>query len=85
MIDIEQTREDADLYCWSLFELRECPMFTSQRKEREDPQIIAIVELDMQKLRLQIVWAREAIRERLRELEHLGDQPHCDRRLIPGD
>jgi hypothetical protein len=48
-------------------------MFTSQRKEREDPQIIAIVELDMQKLRLQIVWAREAIRERLRELGHPGD------------
>jgi len=48
-------------------------MFTSQRQEREDPQIIAIVELDMQKLRLQIVWAREAIRERLRELDHPRD------------
>jgi hypothetical protein len=48
-------------------------MFTSQRKKWEDRQIIAIVELDMQKLRLRIVLARKAIRERLRELEHPRD------------
>jgi hypothetical protein len=42
-------------------------MFTSQR---EDPHIIALVELDMQKLRVRFVLAREAIREQMRELEH---------------
>ena len=45
-------------------------MFASQREKRADPQIIAIVELDMQKLRVRIVLARDAIRERLRELEY---------------
>jgi hypothetical protein len=46
-------------------------MFTSQREQWAQPQIIAIVELDMQKMRVRIVLAREAIRQRLRELEHL--------------
>ena len=45
-------------------------MFVGQSKEWADPNIIAIVELDMQKMRLRIVLAREAIRERLQELEH---------------
>ena len=46
-------------------------MLTGQREKwSDDPQIIAIVELDMQKLRFRIVLAREAIQERLRELEH---------------
>jgi len=53
-------------------------MFASQREESADPHIIALVELDMQKMRLRIVLAREAIRERIRELEHsrnhLGDR-----------
>lgn len=48
-------------------------MFTSQCEEWEDPHIIALVELDMQKMRVRIVLAREAIRERLRELEHPRD------------
>jgi hypothetical protein len=45
-------------------------MFVSQREESADTHIIALVELDMQKMRLRIVLAREAIRERIRELEH---------------
>jgi len=49
-------------------------MFGSQRKKPEEPHIIAIVELDMQKMRVRIVLAREAINERLRELEHSSDQ-----------
>lgn len=46
-------------------------MFTKQREQWAEPQVIAIVELDMQKMRVRIVLAREAIRQRLRELEHL--------------
>jgi len=45
-------------------------MFARQREKRPDDRIIAIVELDIQELRVRIVLAREAIRERLRELEH---------------
>jgi uncharacterized OB-fold protein len=48
-------------------------MSTSQREKWEDPHIIALVELDMQKMRVRIVLAREAIRERMRELEHPSD------------
>jgi hypothetical protein len=46
-------------------------MFSGQREQWAEPQIIAIVELDTQKMRVRIVLAREAIRQRLRELEHL--------------
>jgi hypothetical protein len=60
---------------------RECPMFTSQRKNRPEPNIIALVELDMQKMRLRFVLAREAIRERMRELEHPRDH-HGERQGI---
>jgi len=45
-------------------------MSTSQREKCEDAHIIALVELDMQKMRVRIVLAREAIRERIRELEN---------------
>jgi hypothetical protein len=48
-------------------------MSTSQREKWEDRHIIALVELDMQKMRLRIILAREAIRERMRELEHPSD------------
>jgi len=48
-------------------------MFTSQPEKWADPHIIALVELDMQKMRVRFVLAREAIRERLRELEHPRD------------
>jgi hypothetical protein len=39
------------------------------REEWEYPRIIALVELDMQKLRVHIVLSRKVIAERLRELE----------------
>ena len=45
-------------------------MFTSKREKRAESQIVALVELDMQKMRMDIVLSPEAIRERLRELEH---------------
>jgi hypothetical protein len=45
-------------------------MFSSQREQWAEPQIVAIVELDTQKMRVRIVLAREATRQRLRELEH---------------
>lgn len=48
-------------------------MFNSQREKWADPDIIALVELDLQKMRVRIVLARAAIRERMRELEHPGD------------
>jgi hypothetical protein len=35
-----------------------------------DTNIIAIVELDIKEMWVRIVWSREAIRERMRELEH---------------
>jgi CheY-like chemotaxis protein len=39
------------------------------RKGR-DPHIVALVELDMQKMRVHIVLSREAIRQRLQELQY---------------
>jgi hypothetical protein len=47
-------------------------MFTSQRKNWAEPYII--VELDMRKMRVRFVLAREAIRERMRELEQPRDR-----------
>ena len=47
-------------------------MFTKQTEERVDADVLAIVELDLQKMRVRIVLAREAIRERLRELKAQG-------------
>ena len=52
---------------------RECPMFTCQREKRADSDVIAPVELDMKKMRVRMVLAPEAIRERLRRLEHPMD------------
>ncbi len=43
-------------------------MFTSQREEGSDPHIVALVELDMQKMRVHIVLSPETIRERLHQL-----------------
>jgi hypothetical protein len=48
-------------------------MSASQHEKWEDPHIIALVELDMQKMRVRIVLAREAIRQRMQELEHPKD------------
>jgi len=45
-------------------------MFSRQCEEWENPHVIALVELDMQRMRVNIVFSREAIRERLRALEH---------------
>ncbi len=44
-------------------------MSIGRREEWEYPRIIALVELDMQKLRVHVVLSREVIAERLRELE----------------
>lgn len=58
-------------------------MFTSRREKLSDKVIIAIVELDMQKMWVRIVWSRKAITERMRELEHRigpysGFDDRCD-------
>jgi hypothetical protein len=45
-------------------------MSTSQRAKSAQPEILAAVEFDMQKMPVHIVLSRAAIRERLRELEH---------------
>jgi hypothetical protein len=45
-------------------------MFTGKREKWAESQIVALVELDMQKMRMDIVLSPKAIRERLRELEH---------------
>jgi hypothetical protein len=44
-------------------------MFARQREKGEDAHIIALVELDTQKVRVHIILSREAIRKRLREPE----------------
>jgi hypothetical protein len=48
-------------------------MFTSQREEWADPRIIALVELDVHKMRVRIILTRKAIRERMLELERSRD------------
>jgi len=45
---------------------------SSQPEQWAELQIVAIVELDMQKMWVRIVLTRETIRQRLRELEHLS-------------
>ena len=44
-------------------------MLTSQVEKWEEPHIVALVELDMHKIRVRVLVSREAIRERMRELE----------------
>jgi hypothetical protein len=49
-------------------------MLSGQHEERATvPQVVALVEFDMQKMRVRFLLAREAIRERMRELEHPRD------------
>ena len=49
-------------------------MFSSQREEwMAEPHVIALVEVDMQKMRVRFLLAREAIRERMEELDHPVD------------
>ena len=70
MINIEQTRWTRLCIVKAFLEgKRDRPMFSSQCDEWDNPHIIALVELDMQKLRVNVVLSREAIRERLRALE----------------
>jgi hypothetical protein len=58
-------------------------MFASQREKCTDIRIIALVELDMQKMCVRIVLAREAIRERMLGLENSGNY-HPERQSIEG-
>jgi hypothetical protein len=58
-------------------------MFPNQREKCTDPHIIALVELDVQKMRVRIVLAREAVRERVLELENSGTY-HAERQSIEG-
>ena len=48
-------------------------MSTNQPEKWEDRQVIAVVELDMHRMRVRLILRREAIRERMRELEHPSD------------
>jgi hypothetical protein len=58
-------------------------MLNGQREERTDPRIIALVELDIQNMRLRIILACQAIRERLLELESSTDH-HSGTTQHPG-
>jgi len=42
-------------------------------QKRAEPEIVALVELDLRKVRVRFVLARQAIRERMRELEGSGN------------
>jgi hypothetical protein len=46
-------------------------MFFGQREKQAAvvPQVLALVEFDMQKMRVRFLLTREAIKERLQELE----------------
>ena len=71
VINIEQTRRGNVYIVGAFFEgKRTDRMLPSKRENWTDPQIVSLVELDMQKMRVHIVLSRDAIRERLRELEH---------------
>ena len=59
-------------------------MFTSQREKWAGRDIIALVELDIQTMRVRFVLAREAIKERMRELEHTGDHHRKDQDVPDG-
>ena len=48
---------------------RESPMSAGRWEEQEDSRIIALVEFDMENLRVHVVLSRDVIAERLRELE----------------
>jgi hypothetical protein len=51
-------------------------MFASQK--RAEPEIVALVELDLRKVRVRFVLARQAIRERMRELEGSEERTRCE-------
>lgn len=54
----------------------------SQAEHTADSHTVALVELDMQRMRVRIVLARDAIRQRLRELELPTD--HGERQGVEG-
>jgi hypothetical protein len=59
------------------------PMFTSQCEKGGDPHVVALVELDLQKMRVHIVLSREAIRQRLQEMEcPLGPSTGTSGRIV---
>jgi hypothetical protein len=70
VINIEQIPQDACLYICGFLRVQATRMFSGQYEKWDDPHIIALVELDVQKMRVHIVLKREAMRERLRELEY---------------
>jgi hypothetical protein len=45
-------------------------MISGRTDKREHTQVIALVEFDMREMRVRFVLAREAIKERMRELDH---------------
>ena len=75
MFNLEQTRQDACLYCWKLLRTagQSVSCLRTAAKIWSDTDIIAMVELDMRKRRVRVVCAREPITECLRELEHSRD------------
>jgi hypothetical protein len=54
VINIEQIRQDACLYICCFLGVQARRMFSSQYEKWEDPHIIALVELDVQKMRVHI-------------------------------
>ena len=69
----EQTRQGGRSYSkdLTLNRARACPMFFGQReKQVAVHHIVALVEFDMQKMRVRFLLTREAIKERMQELEH---------------
>jgi len=68
-------------------------MFISQREKCEDSPIIALVELDVQKIRVRIVLGRDASRERIPEVpgnrqeksnDRLVGETYLDAEMRPG-
>ncbi len=67
-------------------------MLVRQHEEWAGQHIIALVELDLQRMRVRIVLTDEAVRERLLELEHpsgtitenFGASSPCNGEQIPG-
>jgi hypothetical protein len=63
----------ADVHILKIFlnRARACPMFFGQReKQVAVHHVVALVEFDMQKMRVRFLLTREAIKERMQELEH---------------
>jgi hypothetical protein len=57
-------------------------MRPKERKKWTDSDIVALVELDVRKMRVRLVLARQAIEERLRELEGPMGNPETPTRSV---